>query len=82
MPQIGHVFPGVVPIISVILYTLSPLFYDHVRPALGLLLPACHSVPLPRSSMQAGDAESAHPDGPGPAASPVIAVPDAQPRPR
>jgi hypothetical protein len=36
-----------VPMISVTLYTLITLSFDHVRPAPGLLHPACHKATLP-----------------------------------
>src|SRR5580698_5087791 len=36
-----------VPMISVTLYTLITISFDHPRPASGLLRPACHTVPSP-----------------------------------
>src|ERR1022692_4346771 len=87
-----------VPMISVTLYTLITLSFDHVRPVPGLLPPACHRATLPgrrcrqviaesadlpaRSAMQAGDRRERRPGWPTPAASPATAVPNPQLRPR
>ena len=56
-----------VPMISVTLYTLMTLSFDHVRPAPGLLPePACHRATLPGSSMQAGHRRERRPGWPAP----------------
>src|ERR1700732_3263721 len=60
-----------VPMISVTLYTLMVLSFDHVRPAPGLLRPACHSATRPGRRCGQVTAESA---GPGWLASDVGAV--------
>src|ERR1700758_858740 len=70
-----------VPMISVTLYTLMTLSFDQVRPAPGLLPPACHRATLPGRRCRQVIAESAGPGSPAPVASPVTAVPDPQPRP-
>jgi hypothetical protein len=50
-----------VPMISVTLYTLMTLSFDHVRPAPGLLPPACHTASLPGHRYRQVIAESAGP---------------------
>src|SRR5215470_6493122 len=44
-----------VPMISVTLYTLMTLSFDHARPAPGVLRPACHGATLPGRRCKAGD---------------------------
>src|SRR5450755_759234 len=67
-----------VPMISVTLYTLITLSFDHVGPLRGAAVSLSQSHPA--RSMQAGD-RRARSGRPAPAASPVTAVPDPQPRP-
>src|ERR1035437_948531 len=50
-----------VPMISVTLYTLITLSFDHVRPAPGLLRPAFHRPTLPGRRCRQVIAESAGP---------------------
>src|ERR1039458_6751492 len=52
-----------VPMISVTLYTLITLSFDHVRPAPGLLRPAFHRPTLPGRRCRQVIAESAGPGG-------------------
>src|ERR1017187_2526139 len=70
-----------VPMISVTLYTLITLSFDHVRPVPGLLPPACHRATLPGRRCRQVIAER-RPGWPTPAASPATAVPNPQLRPR
>jgi hypothetical protein len=49
--------------ISVTLYTLMMLSFDHARPAPGLLPPACHRVTRPGRRCRQVIAESADPGG-------------------
>ena len=49
--------------ISVTLYTLIVFSFDHVRPALGLLSPACHRATLPGRRCRQVIVESADPGG-------------------
>src|SRR5580704_5816169 len=52
-----------VPMISVTLYTLITLSFDHVRPSPGLLRPACHKATPPCRQCRHVIAESAGPGG-------------------
>src|ERR1700735_2548365 len=70
-----------VPMISVTLYTLITLSFEHVRPAPGLLRPACHKATLPCRQCRYVNRRERRPGWLAPAASPVTAVPDPQPRP-
>src|SRR6266705_5599262 len=63
-----------VPMISVTLYTLMTLSFDHMRPASGLLPPACHRATLPGHRCRQVIAGT--PTRVAPGASPVTAVPD------
>src|ERR1035438_4897150 len=56
-----------VPMISVTLYTLMSISFDRVRPAPGLLWPACHRATLPGPLMFGQDLPAVPASGAGPA---------------